>query len=183
MRLIVPNEAKAELKFELIGPGGEVLADAKTSLLVKAVPETTLPFQTNEANPELTSSSKLQQLGADAVEATGNTTRDHPTTKKGNSISWTALVFVNLRERPTASAPVIGVVSKGARIDVNGRKHGWLQVTMPETSESGWVYARYVKPVTGFRGPTRIKNRVISSKSPSDSDSGWPNWAQWLINP
>ena len=48
--------------------------------------------------------------------------------------------FVNLREGPSPSAPVISVVAKGAKLRVIGRKHRWVQVTHPATSESGWIY-------------------------------------------
>ncbi|MGO8841815.1 MAG: SH3 domain-containing protein [Methyloceanibacter sp.] len=41
------------------------------------------------------------------------------------------LAFVNLREGPSPSAPVISVVAKGAKLRVIGRKQRWVQVTNP----------------------------------------------------
>jgi uncharacterized protein YgiM (DUF1202 family) len=54
---------------------------------------------------------------------------------------------VNLRQRPTRSAPAIGVVAKDAKLRVIGRKNRWVQVTDPATSEKGWIYARHVATV------------------------------------
>ena len=58
-----------------------------------------------------------------------------------------ALAFVNLRQRPTRSAPAISVVAKGDRLRVLGRKKGWLQVSNPATSERGWIYASNITAV------------------------------------
>ena len=49
--------------------------------------------------------------------------------------------FVNLRKGPTSSAAVLGVVAKGAKLEVMGRKRGWVQVANPATSKTGWIYA------------------------------------------
>ena len=46
-----------------------------------------------------------------------------------------------MRKGPTSSADVISVVAKGAKLQVMGRKRGWVKVTNQATSESGWVYA------------------------------------------
>ena len=49
-------------------------------------------------------------------------------------------VFVNLREGPSSSASVVGVIAKGATLSVLDRKRGWVQVTDPETGKKGWIY-------------------------------------------
>ena len=36
---------------------------------------------------------------------------------------------------------MISIVPKGTKLSVLGRKRGWVKVTNPATSESGWVYA------------------------------------------
>ena len=43
------------------------------------------------------------------------------------------------RQRP------IKVAEKGMKLRVAGRKGNWVQVTDPATSETGWVYSRYVE--------------------------------------
>ena len=49
-------------------------------------------------------------------------------------------VFVNLREGPSSSASVVGVIAKGATLSVLDRKRGWVQVTDPATGKKGWIY-------------------------------------------
>jgi hypothetical protein len=71
--------------------------------------------------------------------------RPAPTAK--DDANWITLTSVNLRTRPTRSAPAIGVVAKDAKLRVIGRKNRWVQVTDPTTSEKGWIYARHVATV------------------------------------
>jgi len=71
--------------------------------------------------------------------------RPAPTAK--DDANWITLTSVNLRTRPTRSAPAIGVVAKDAKLRVIGRKNRWVQVTDPTTSEKGWIYARHVAAV------------------------------------
>ena len=48
--------------------------------------------------------------------------------------------FVNLRDGPTSSAKILGVVPKGSKLAVLDRKRGWVQVTHPATEQVGWIY-------------------------------------------
>ncbi len=50
-------------------------------------------------------------------------------------------VFVNLRDGPSSSASVVGVIAKGAKLSVLDRKRGWVQVTDPATGKKGWIYS------------------------------------------
>jgi hypothetical protein len=50
-------------------------------------------------------------------------------------------VFVNLREAPSSSASVLGVVAKGVELSVLDRKRGWVQVTDPRSGKKGWIYS------------------------------------------
>lgn len=55
---------------------------------------------------------------------------------------------LNIRERPAAKAPVIGVLAPDARgIEVVARQNGWALVNTAE--RAGWVNARYLKPRPG----------------------------------
>ena len=58
-----------------------------------------------------------------------------------------ALAFVNLRQRPTRSAPAISVVAKGAKLRVLGRKKGWLRYSNPATAERGTIRAANIAAV------------------------------------
>jgi hypothetical protein len=48
---------------------------------------------------------------------------------------------VNLRKGPSSSAAIISVIERATKLRVMGRKKGWVQVTNPATSETGWIYA------------------------------------------
>jgi uncharacterized protein YgiM (DUF1202 family) len=54
---------------------------------------------------------------------------------------------VHLRKGPKSSAPVVGVVAKGAKLRVISRKRGWVEVTNPATSQQGWIYAGVVDAI------------------------------------
>jgi hypothetical protein len=58
-----------------------------------------------------------------------------------NGDTVTPAAYVNLRDRPTARGAVLGVVPKGAKLQVLDRQRGWVQVTHPTTSDKGWIYA------------------------------------------
>jgi hypothetical protein len=78
--------------------------------------------------------------------------------------AWiTAPQYVNLRKGPTSSAEVIKVVAKGTKLEVKGRKRGWVLVANPQTSDSGWIY-------------TGSKARRAKRGSDSDADEG----SSWL---
>ena len=88
--------------------------------------------------------------------------------------------FVNLREGPTASAEVISIVAKGTKLSVMGRKRGWVKVTNPATSESGWIYAGNV--VTSTKAVRGSRHRS-QSEAASGSESFWPSLGAWLTSP
>lgn len=194
-----PAGGNADLHVQLIGPDGQVIATAETTLAVLVIPETApspiQDTQDTQGNPELTTlrTENSQELGQGNGKATpsppetGSTVQADPApsasdqaAKKDNSATWIAVTFVNLRERPNSSAPVVGVVSKGAKVNVVGREHGWMQVTTAENSKGGWIYSRFLKSETGLRAGTR-KKRAAPPKSPSGSF--WKSLSQWLNNP
>ncbi|MGB6923334.1 MAG: SH3 domain-containing protein, partial [Methyloceanibacter sp.] len=53
---------------------------------------------------------------------------------------------VNVRSAPTPQAETIKVAQQGTRYYATGRQGNWVRVTDPETSEIGWIYARFVAP-------------------------------------
>jgi hypothetical protein len=69
---------------------------------------------------------------------------------------------------------VISIVPKSTKLSVLGRKRGWVKVTNPATSESGWVYAGNIvgsaKPKPGAKRGTHSKASVKASE---DSGSSW----------
>lgn len=77
----------------------------------------------------------------------------------------TPAMYVNLRERPTSSAAVLGVIPKGSKLNVLDRKRGWVQVTHPITEQTGWIY------VGNLAGAPRKARRA--SKPQESSESFW----------
>lgn len=84
--------------------------------------------------------------------------------------------YVNLRDGPTASASVISIVPKGTKLTVLGRKRGWIKVTNPSTSESGWVYAGNIV------GSTRPRHGTKRESQPdTDDNSSGSSWLGSLL--
>jgi hypothetical protein len=86
-------------------------------------------------------------------------------------------VFVNLREGPSSSAPVVGVIAKGAKLPVLDRKRGWVQVVDPATSKKGWIYSGNLlgEAKTHYRG-----KRAAPAEAAPDSQSFWGRIGSWL---
>jgi uncharacterized protein YgiM (DUF1202 family) len=60
--------------------------------------------------------------------------------------AWVAfLSAANVRSAPSSNAETIKVAEKGTKFRATGRKGNWVQVTDPATSETGWVYSRYIE--------------------------------------
>jgi len=165
LHLMLPDAAIGESKLliQLVAPGAGIIADTATFLRMTAHP--TLEVGANGIETEATEAemSDPQELEATSVEerppnlaaATSTsdlvplpTRRPAPTASDDVLANWIKpSAFVNLRKGPASSAPVVGVVAKGAKLRVVGRKRGWVEVTNPATSERGWVYAGNVDTV------------------------------------
>jgi hypothetical protein len=203
LHLLLPNTASGEtrLGIQLVAPDGEIIAHAETILRVTFDPEAALvpPPPNSEPKPELTETQANEApLGKKDAEAKldGPEAANAGHGDRGQSVSsgpaqaanddatanWIQpATFVNLRERPSSSAPVTSVVAKGARLVVMGHKHRWVRVTNPATSESGWIYAGNVAGLAKSRhGPKRVRH----PESPSGSDDSiWTSLGHWLASP
>jgi hypothetical protein len=170
LHLVLPSNVSGEAKLlmQLVAPDGAIIADAATVLKMPADstakigtsdPKTD-PIQTQvsdegaQAGEENDSDGSLAKL--DAASATPGDPIPlplrRPTQTSREDANWITLTSVNLRKRPTRSAPTIGVVAKGAKLHLIGRKRSWVQVTNPATSEEGWIYARHVASVRRLSG-------------------------------
>jgi hypothetical protein len=151
------ESSEANVIIQLVAPDGAIIADAATVLKVT----TDSNIKAELAQPQVRDV-QTEGLGAiggedkvanvDAATVSGNSVplpsrRPEPTANDDGSDWIKALAFVNLRQRPTRSAPAISVVAKGAKLRVMGRKKGWLQVSNPATSELGWIYAANIAAV------------------------------------
>ena len=86
-------------------------------------------------------------------------------------------VFVNLREAPSSSAPVLGVIAKGAKLSVLDRKRGWVQVTDPATGKKGWIYSGLL---AGEAKTHHRIRRVAPAEAEPKSESFWSRLGGWL---
>jgi len=166
LHLVLPNAANGESKItiQLVAPGDRIIADASTILNVVPAPMAiggAVAIETELGEAQV-SDQQVQELEVGVEERTAPLeaapldsdpvplpTR-RPTTagsqdSRTNSVMPSA--FVNLREGPSSSASVVDVVAKGTKLRVTGRKRGWVQVTNPATSHTGWIYAGNVKTV------------------------------------
>ena len=64
----------------------------------------------------------------------------------GGKQEWVSLLnYTNVRAAPSTTADTLRVAEKGAKLRVTGRKGNWVQVTDPDTAETGWVYSRFIE--------------------------------------
>jgi hypothetical protein len=187
LRITLPKAASGEsrLRVKLVAPDGEILAGTETVLKVAAASDPGVEdaaegqalaperiYDPNLVGVAAWDGKTQQLLGATGVEEVFTTPEAPPAPPEhvqpslaanDDAKAWVAPEFVNLRNGPTSSAEVISVVAKGAKLSIVGRKRGWVKVTNPATSESGWVYA-------GSK----------ARRAKDQSDAGGSIWPSWL---
>ncbi|HEU0018185.1 MAG TPA: SH3 domain-containing protein [Methyloceanibacter sp.] len=154
----------------------EVAADPETTASIASVDDAgkkELPYDTNLIGVVSWDAQSQDLLGATGVEevfTAPEATAPPPEhlmqsqDAKDDDKNWfTAPQFVNLRKGPTSSSAVISIVAKGAKLEVLGRKRGWVQVANPETSEKGWIYA----------GSKARRSAKRANKETADGGSFW----------
>jgi len=172
LKIGLPEAAQGEtqLKIELLSPGGKKIASAE--MLLRALPgqssDVKSAIQAEEDASRLGTKEGVRpfvrpgpdDLGYDLAlaphtstiapsslsEATGNAASEDPlaSSRDDDPNAWVVLsAFVNLREGPSSSERIIGVLDKGKKLRVVGRQRSWLEVTDTESALRGWVYARY----------------------------------------
>jgi hypothetical protein len=193
LRLILPDTANDESKLtiKLIAPDGSVIADAETILMVaQAAPEQAAPdgseaIQANVGVEEgLTPvAAAIAPSGDAAIVPSGESAKppsDKPdqTENEEAGANWVQpSEYVNLRDGPSSSSRIVGVVAKGAKVEIVERKRGWLQVTNPATSEKGWIYSGYIE---GAAMPHSRTKRAARAEPEQKSESFWSSVGRWL---
>ena len=159
LTLAVPDGAGGDniLLIQLVAPGGRVVADASTLLRVAPTPPPESAIETMTDEP--TVAEQLAALAVDphetgalpaAMPADAETPplpdrRPEPPASDRSSADWVSpSAYVNLRQAPSATASVVGVVAKGVKLRALERKRGWVQVTDPASSKAGWIYSEYL---------------------------------------
>ena len=199
LHLALPLTAQGDLRItvSLITPDDKVIAETDTLLKVASPPSEPV-VQTSAvqspvegggeqqaaatAEPSEDDGSAASQAPApqDASAASGGdapaSAASDPAEDDGQPTKWvTPSVYVNMRDGPSSSSKVIGVIAKGSKLPVLERKRGWLQVTDPATSEKGWIYSGYVDG--GHKARPRTKRSASQEPDQkSQSDSSFWKW-------
>jgi SH3 domain-containing protein len=165
LHLVLPRNAigEAKLIIQLVATDGAIIADSATVLKMAANSAANIGASNIQKEPtqaqavdELaeargTSGAEERLANLDAAMATPGDPVPlplrRPAQNSHDDASWITLTSVNLRERPTRSAPAISVVAKGTKLRLIGRKRSWVQVTNLANSEEGWIYARHIATV------------------------------------
>jgi uncharacterized protein YraI len=143
---------------------------------------------TAEQPQEITSNTAAAKPGnqeAAEVEGATKAPAQHLEDKAHSHITLSE--FVNLREGPSSSKRVIGVMEKGSKLRVIGRKRAWLKVTDAASSQTGWIYSRYAYSARKSRRAMQeaTPSRLGSSTSvePESDASIWTSLEHWVVGP
>lgn len=118
------------------------------------------PDQTAKPEQTETSDTATDETGADFVQSAD---------------------FVNLRDGPSSSSRIMGVLAKGVKVKVSDRKRGWLQVTNPETSEQGWIYGGYIEGAPKSSRVRRASRLAAPLSQPDQNSEGfWSSVGKWF---
>jgi hypothetical protein len=197
LHLALPPTAQGEMQvaISLVTPDDKVITDTETVLKVAPapsepvaqVPAAQFPVDSGEEQQVTAAREPNEDDGSAAAqvpapqEASAAAGSGDPTSAAsgsaeadGQPTKWvTPSVYVNLRDGPSSSSSVIGVIAKGAKLPVLDRKRGWVQVSDPATSKKGWIYSGYV----GGGHKARPRAKQSASQEPEQkSDSSFWKW-------
>jgi hypothetical protein len=132
-----------------------------------------------EAAPSAESPSENAAPSGEAAPSSGSKPEAEDQAEPAKSALGTVQpsVFVNMREAPSSSAPVLGVIAQGATLPVLDRKRGWVQVTHPESGKQGWIYSGLL---AGEAKPDQRIRRVAPAEAAPKSESFWDRMGRWL---
>ena len=102
------------------------------------------PAAEAEAKPAVASATP--EGGTEAASDGNALTRLIAATGLGSGGEWVEVAgAVNVRQSPSATGETLRVAQKGTKLRVMSREGNWVQVSDPSTSETGWIYARFVE--------------------------------------
>jgi hypothetical protein len=158
----VINDTK--LAIQLVAPNGRIIAD--TATILKRTIEPQASAKASELGAQLTESQVSSEqpqrveiigLAQKPVDPEADLSPVDPAPlparkpKADNDdvgAKWIKpSTSVNLRKGPSSSAAIISVVERATKLRAIGRRKGWMRVTNPATSETGWIYAENIGPV------------------------------------
>jgi hypothetical protein len=200
IRLIAPDDtmiADAETMLKVSPPTPKEAAPADADIVTGSIadntgaaappapveaamaPEAATPVPPQESvappSPKPAQAAKPEQTGTPGEPA------PEPAAGDASADSVQVADFVNLRDAPSSSSRIMGVVAKGAKLKVSDRKRGWLQVTNPETSEQGWIYGGYVEGASKSSRVRRASRLAAPATQPEQkSDGFWSSVGKWF---
>jgi TPR repeat protein len=151
---IKPDLSEARAWYERAKQLGVEDADAKLAELADEWPDNRVPVQeAQEGTAPPVAVEAGATGGADAsadVAAQGGVQPAPVVPAAAPSASgkdeWVVLAgYVNVRKAPSQTAETLRIAQKGEKLRVIGRKGNWVQVSDPATSETGWVYSRFIE--------------------------------------
>jgi hypothetical protein len=157
LHLVLENNAISDTKLaiQLVAPDGRVVAD--TATILKRTIEPQASVMAPGIGTQLTEQPQRREvIGVTAKptdpEANLSTADPAPlparNPKAENDDVGTKWIkpstSVNLRKGPSSSAAIISVVERATKLRAIGRRKGWVRVTNPATSETGWIYAENI---------------------------------------
>jgi hypothetical protein len=160
--------------------GSEAVAPAPEDVAAQATPQTSEEaVATLDDTPADNAATRAAASKADGPQPSTVGEADPDQTGLG---TVRPSVYVNLRERPSSSAPVLGVIAKDAELSVLDRERGWVQVTDPSTGKKGWIYSGLLAGETKSHHPLRrVAPAEAESKSEPKSESFWGRVGRWLV--
>ena len=149
---IEPDLKEARTWYERAKQLGVADADAKLAQLADQWPDHWNPLQEAQegAAPPVAEEAGATG-GADAsTESAAPSGQPVPVVPADPASSgkkeWVELSgYVNVRKSPAQTAETLRIAQKGEKLRVDDRKGNWVQVTDPATSETGWVYSRFIE--------------------------------------
>jgi SH3 domain-containing protein len=150
---IKPNLGEARAWYERAKQLGVADADAKLAELADEWPDNRNPLQEAQEGAAPPAAEEAGATGgAEASTDAGAQGGAQPAavvpaaaTSSGKD-EWVELSgYVNVRKAPSQTAETLRIAQKGEKLRVDGRKGNWVQVTDPATSETGWVYSRFIE--------------------------------------
>ena len=205
LRLILPGTANGEarLAIKLIAPDEKVVAEAETTLRIAPAPtaqaeapagadaalaaiqdnvgveERLMPQEAAVAQPGDAASTPAEEAAEPQSGAEDQPPAIQPESDESPASTVQPSAYVNLRDGPSSSSRVIGVIAKGAKLSLTERKRGWLRVTDPASSKEGWIYSGYVDGAKKSRPRVKRTARTQPEQQKSES-SFWSSVGRWL---
>jgi SH3 domain-containing protein len=196
IKLIAPDDtviADSETLLKVTAPAPEESGPTDTDIVTGAIPDNAgaaaapAPVEAAVAPPEAAvpapqkdpvappARKPEQEVKPEQAESTDTATSD----ESGDSVQIAD--FVNLRDGPSSSSRIMGVLAKGVKVKVSDRKRGWLQVTNSETSEQGWIYSGYVEGASKSSRVRRASRLAAPASQPEqNSDGFWSSVGKWF---